>query len=81
MATFEKCMMGSSAQDHVLRLQDTEIKLLEMVRDCIQARVQSDKEYARLLSQSCVKAHKHEHLIKTPFSQVRLVAATLVHFH
>lgn len=71
--TFETHMLGSTSQDKVLRLQDSEIKLLELIRDCIQARVHGDKEYARLLSLSCAKAARHEPLVQTPLHEVRLI--------
>ncbi|XP_067942710.1 tyrosine-protein kinase Fer-like isoform X2 [Watersipora subatra] len=76
--SFEKNMLGTSSQDMVFRLQDSEIKLLEMIKDCIQARVNSDKEYARQLSLSCTKAQRHTPLVRTPLSEVwtKLISKT-----
>ena len=65
-------MLGTSSREQVFHLQDSEIKLYELIRDCIQARVHSDREYARLLSQSCVKAHRYDPLVRTPLNEVNI---------
>ena len=71
-------MCGSTSQDAVLKLQDSEIRLLELIRDCIQARVQSDKLYAKQLSESCSKAQRHEALVPTPLQEVRKTYCRMV---
>ena len=68
--SFDTYMLGSSSQEAVLKLQESEIKVLELIRDCVQARVHSDKEYARLLAQSCQKAARFEPIVKTPLTEV-----------
>ena len=69
---FSTELQGQASHEALLRLQETEIQLLEVVKRCVVQRVKCDRDYASAISAMLVTAHKFDNAeFETPTFQVR----------
>nr|CAB3245778.1 tyrosine-protein kinase Fer [Phallusia mammillata] len=59
-ATFSSMLLGKPSHDGLIKLQDYEIKLLEVMKKTISMRIKCDKEYANSITQVALQGAKIE---------------------
>lgn len=57
---FSSNLQGQASHEALLNRQDAEIKLLDVMRKCIAAKIKSDKEYASNISSLSLQGKKFE---------------------
>lgn len=57
---FPSKLQGQASHEALLNRQDAEIKLLDIMRKCIAAKIKSDKEYASSIASLSVQGKKVE---------------------
>ena len=63
------------SHEALLKLQDAEIRLLENMKQCLNLRIKSDRDYAKALTNVCNCAQKFENSdFNSPIFQVSMIS-------
>lgn len=74
--TFDQKMLSSAGQEAVLRLQSSEIRVLQEMQSYLTRRINVDKHYSRSLSDLVNNALRFKPDIKTPMFEVRPIISS-----